>query len=280
MRFVRRTFDPRLCAGLAPMPPVAKVLADRRRARPARRSKILPMETEDADAANDAIQFREQVRGWVGASQGGAEQGRSSSKGATPGSGGGRTAASGRSGFPAATRSRARHRQARPRHQGRGPGCAPRGHRGGAAAVAAAGGARGRLDRSGGRPPTARRRVDASRMRANLVPFFGHQLPDEVTARRTCGASSRGKLAAGLSSTTVGHCVGSCRSSRRPRGAGDRRRELGARAPKRSTRRLYRNAHDPRTTPFLERQEDIAAVYRAPSRSRSPRSSWWACWRD
>ena len=35
------------------------------------------------------------------------------------------------------------------------------------------------------------------------------------------------------------------------------------RAVPRSTRRLFRNAHDPRTTPFLERSEDIRRVFLA-----------------
>ena len=35
------------------------------------------------------------------------------------------------------------------------------------------------------------------------------------------------------------------------------------RAVPRATRRLYRNAHDSRTTPFLERHEDIRRVFLA-----------------
>jgi integrase len=105
-------------------------------------------------------------------------------------------------------------------------------------------------------------RDDASRMRANLLPFFGRQLPDEVTAadvRRFVET----KLAAGLSSTTVGHCVrllGVFFADLVERGIAAVNPVRGL---PRATRRLYRNAHDPRTTPFLERQEDIAAVYRA-----------------
>jgi integrase len=103
---------------------------------------------------------------------------------------------------------------------------------------------------------------DASRMRANLLPFFGHQRPAEVTAadvRRFVEV----KLAAGLSSTTVGHCVRLLSvffADLVERGFVE---VNPVRALPRSTRRLFKNAHDPRTTPFLERQEDIAALYRA-----------------
>jgi integrase len=102
---------------------------------------------------------------------------------------------------------------------------------------------------------------DASRMRVNLLPFFGHQRPDEVTAadvRRFVEA----KLAAGLSSTTTGHCIRLLSVFF----ADLVERQLApvnpVRGLPRATRRLYKNAHDPRTTPFLERQADIAALYR------------------
>jgi integrase len=101
---------------------------------------------------------------------------------------------------------------------------------------------------------------DRSRWNVHLAPFFGHLRPEEVTTaeiRRFVEA----KIAGGLSSTTTGHCVRLLstfftelveqgHASGNPVGALPR-----------STRRLYRNAHDPRTTAFLERPADIRAVY-------------------
>lgn len=54
MRFVRRTFDPRLCAGLAPMPPTAKVL-------PIGAARAAVSTTAPAAAANDATGSERQV---------------------------------------------------------------------------------------------------------------------------------------------------------------------------------------------------------------------------
>jgi len=105
-------------------------------------------------------------------------------------------------------------------------------------------------------------RDDLSRWTVNLKPFFGHLRPSEVTPaeiRRFVEA----KLLSGLSSTTIGHCVrllSTFFSDLTERG-------LAAANPvksvPRATRRLYRNAHDPRTTPFLERVEDIRRVFLA-----------------
>src|SRR5450631_4094117 len=85
-------------------------------------------------------------------------------------------------------------------------------------------------------------RDDASRMRANLLPFFGHMVPDQVTAadvRRFVEA----KLAAKLSSTTIGHCVRLLSVIF----ADLVERGLATANPvkslPRSTRRLYKNAH-------------------------------------
>jgi integrase len=105
-------------------------------------------------------------------------------------------------------------------------------------------------------------RDDASRMRANLIPFFGYQRPEEVTVadvRRFVET----KLAANLSSTTVGHCVRLLSVFFADLVERGLVKVNPVRAVPRATRRLYKNAHDPRTTPFLERQEDIAALYRA-----------------
>ena len=105
-------------------------------------------------------------------------------------------------------------------------------------------------------------RDDRSRWNVNLKPFFGHMRPAEVTVaeiRRFVEA----KLLAGLSSTTAGHCVRLLSvffSDLTERGLVPANPVKGV---PRSTRRLYRNAHDPRTTPFLERVEDIRRVFLA-----------------
>lgn len=105
-------------------------------------------------------------------------------------------------------------------------------------------------------------RDDESRWRNHLGPFLGRLQPDEVKAanvRRFVEA----KLAAGLSSTTVGHCVRLLSSLFTDLIERDLATANPVRAVPRSTRRLYRNAHDPRTTPFLERADDIRRVYLA-----------------
>lgn len=105
-------------------------------------------------------------------------------------------------------------------------------------------------------------RDDHSRWTVNLKPFFGHLRPSEVTTaeiRRFVEA----KLLGGLSSTTVGHCVrllSTFFSDLVERGLASAN---PCRSVPRSTRRLYRNAHDPRTTPFLERLDDIRRVFLA-----------------
>ena len=101
---------------------------------------------------------------------------------------------------------------------------------------------------------------DRSRWKCQLGPFFGRWRPAEVTAaeiRRFVEA----KIAGGLSSTTAGHCVRLLSvffNDLVERG-------MAATNPvatlPRTTRQLYRNAHDPATTPFLERQEDIRALF-------------------
>jgi integrase len=103
-------------------------------------------------------------------------------------------------------------------------------------------------------------RDDKNRWNKHLKDAFGACKPPEVD-----GAMIRRfvetKIAAGLSSTTVGHLV---------RGLSTFFSDLVERgyvpanpvvALPRSTKRLFRNAHDPKTTPFLERQEDVQRVF-------------------
>jgi integrase len=105
-------------------------------------------------------------------------------------------------------------------------------------------------------------RDDASRWRVHLGPFLGHKLPDEVTAADVRRFVEQ-KTSAGLSTTTAGHCVRLLSTFYTDLVERELARANPIRSVTRSTRRLYKNAHDPRCTPFLERQEDIAAVYKA-----------------
>jgi integrase len=105
-------------------------------------------------------------------------------------------------------------------------------------------------------------RDDFSRWKHHLGPFFGHRRPAELTAaeiRRFAEA----KLLGGLSSTTVGHCIRLLSTFYSDLVERQLAQTNPVKALPRATRRLYRNAHDPRTTPFLERTEDIRRVFLA-----------------
>ncbi len=102
-------------------------------------------------------------------------------------------------------------------------------------------------------------RDDRNRWDLHLEPFFGRFRPDEITPAhiRAFAESKVGRL----STTSVGHCVrllSAFFSDLVERG-------LAALNPvkqvPRATRRLFKNAHDPKDTPFLERAEDIRRVF-------------------
>jgi integrase len=103
-------------------------------------------------------------------------------------------------------------------------------------------------------------RDDRNRWTKHLGPFLGDRRPDEVDAaliRRMIET----KLAAGLASTSVGHLVrllSTFFSDLVEQGYATT--NPVASLPK-STRRLIRNAHDPKQTPFLEKQDDIRRVF-------------------
>lgn len=101
---------------------------------------------------------------------------------------------------------------------------------------------------------------DRNRWTKHLRPAFGTYRPGEVDAA-AIRAFVEAKLFERLSSTSVGHCVrllSSLYTDLVERGAA---LVNPVRALPRSTRRLYRNAHDPKTTPYLQRPEDIRAVF-------------------
>jgi integrase len=101
---------------------------------------------------------------------------------------------------------------------------------------------------------------ERSRWRRHLEVAFGDLLPVEVDAVRIRTFVEE-KLATGLSSTSVGRCVGLLSSLF----ADLVEKGLAPRNPvetvPRAVRRLYRDRHDPRTTPFLETEADIRQLH-------------------
>ncbi|MBN2574937.1 MAG: site-specific integrase [Deltaproteobacteria bacterium] len=105
-------------------------------------------------------------------------------------------------------------------------------------------------------------RDDACRWRVHLGPAFDTLKPHEVDAA-AIRRFVEGKLAGGLAASTVGHCVRLlstffCDVVEQGHATSNPIASLP-----RSTRRLYRSTHDPRTTPFLERLEDVRRVFLA-----------------
>lgn len=101
---------------------------------------------------------------------------------------------------------------------------------------------------------------DRNRWKKDLKPFFGGCKPTDVDAALIREFVER-KLSEGLSSTTVGHLVRQLSTFF----ADVVEKGLVTANPvaglPRSTRRLYRNAKDPRTTPFLEKLDDVRRVF-------------------
>jgi integrase len=101
---------------------------------------------------------------------------------------------------------------------------------------------------------------DRSRWRCHLEPFFGRCKPADVDAALIRQFVEE-KLAAGLSSTTVGHMVRLLSTMFADAVENGHVAANPVSTLPRTTRRLYRNAHDPKDTPFLERTEDIRSVF-------------------
>ena len=96
----------------------------------------------------------------------------------------------------------------------------------------------------------------------DLKPSFGHLQPNEVDhagVRRLIET----KLAEGLSSTTTGHIVALLSTFFTDLIERGLAQTNPARGLPRATRRLIRDAHDPKQTLFIEKQSDIARVYSA-----------------
>jgi integrase len=100
---------------------------------------------------------------------------------------------------------------------------------------------------------------DVSRWTCHLAPAFGDLEPLQVDVGRI-RLFVEERLAAGLVSTTVRNCIlllSSLFTDLVEQGLAPRN---PVRAVPRAVKRLYRRAHDPRTTPFLERVEDIVRL--------------------
>ena len=103
---------------------------------------------------------------------------------------------------------------------------------------------------------------DRYRWKRHLAPWFGERRPGEVDAARL-RSFVEAKLAEGLASGTVRVLVSILSSlfvDLQERGLADGN---PARGLPRGTRRLVKPSHDPRTTPFLERLEDVRRVFLA-----------------
>lgn len=103
-------------------------------------------------------------------------------------------------------------------------------------------------------------RDDRNRWNKHLKPFLGACKPTEVTTA-TIRHFIEAKLAAGLSSTSVGHCVRLLSTFFTDVVEQGLSPVNPAKSLPRATRRLFRNAHDPKQTPFLERQDDIRRLF-------------------
>lgn len=92
------------------------------------------------------------------------------------------------------------------------------------------------------------------------VPFFGGCRPSEVDAAAIRGFVEA-KLADGMNAATVGHCVRLLSTFYTDLVERELADANPVRTLPRATRRLYRPTTDPRTTPFLERLEDVRRVF-------------------
>lgn len=105
-------------------------------------------------------------------------------------------------------------------------------------------------------------RDDKSRWNKHLKPAFGSRRPDdldEADLRRFIEA----KLSGGMNPGTVQLCIrllSTFYAELVEQGHAD---DNPVRKLPRSTRRLYRSTHDPRTTPFLRSQNDVRRVFQA-----------------
>jgi integrase len=103
-------------------------------------------------------------------------------------------------------------------------------------------------------------RSDKYRWRKHLAPHFGHLKPAEVDAGRI-RAFVECKLAERLSAGTIRILVALLSGLYSDLVEQGIAQTNPARSLPRSTRRLFRPTHDPRTTPFIEKLEDVRRIY-------------------
>lgn len=103
---------------------------------------------------------------------------------------------------------------------------------------------------------------DGYRWKAHLAPHFGHLRPNDVDHARI-RAFAEAKLAEGLASGTVRVCLAILSSLYVDLLERQLARANPARGLPRSLARLVRPSHDPRTTPFIERLDDVRRIFLA-----------------
>lgn len=103
---------------------------------------------------------------------------------------------------------------------------------------------------------------DEWRWKKHLLPSFGHLRPEEIDAARLRRFIEL-KLAEGLSSSTVRLLIRELSSLFSDIVEQGHAPANPIRALPRATRRLIRPAHDPRTTPFVERMDDVRRIFLA-----------------
>ncbi len=104
--------------------------------------------------------------------------------------------------------------------------------------------------------------ADAGRWKLHLAPRFGKREPDEVD-QAAIRLAVETWLAEGLTPSTCMRCVcllSSLYTDLCERGLA---KANPAKGLPRATRRLLKSAHDPKTTPFVEKLADVQRIYRA-----------------
>ena len=104
-------------------------------------------------------------------------------------------------------------------------------------------------------------RDDCNRWRKHLAPALGRLRPSEVDQAADSCRLVETKLAEGLSSTSCKHLVRLLSTFFSDLCEQGHAGANPARGLPRQTRRLIRDAHDPKQTPFIEKQQDIARIY-------------------
>jgi integrase len=105
-------------------------------------------------------------------------------------------------------------------------------------------------------------RDDKNRWSKHVGPYFGHCKPPEVDAAMIRRFTEQ-KIAEGLSSASVRNCVRLLSTFFTDIVEQGYARANPAVSLPRATKRLLRPSHDPRETPFIERQEDVRRVFLA-----------------